>query len=365
MLSKFLDATSQILSRTFTNENPKPSQGSTALPIRPIGNDPLQDMAVTLPLSSELHAQKIGSNTAQDSEGINISGKRKIDVVDEGLSSANARKRRKSTTSTDKRRNKEDDATEVEASATLREDHHETSVARAHKRFDSTEPKPDQKVPLSDGNEKEKQSENERDSAELESSDDEAPEAVMNIAAVKSARDHDEEANKAIKRQNDILKEKRRKRDLQLREQAKSRKRIELETVNLESLLDQPEPSPKSTATFPNLFLIDQPTMPALLPEELLAHEPQPRPPTPTREHRKVLPKRIIFADKDEKPKDIKRGPVHVHVLDNDRSGRAPRASKEVRKQKESWLSKRRNGKGSFEVQRKVTFGSGGGFIRK
>jgi len=106
--------------------------------------------------------------------------------------------------------------------------------------------------------------------------------------------------------------------------------------------------------------------LPALLPDEILTAEPAARPPTPplNLEHRKKSkPKKHTFVDAEAKPpKDIKRGPVNVRVLEVGRQSLPPKGSKESRNMKESWLAGRRgrNGAGVFE-RRKI----GEGFVRK
>lgn len=106
--------------------------------------------------------------------------------------------------------------------------------------------------------------------------------------------------------------------------------------------------------------------LPALLPDDILAAEPAVRPATPplaqepTKEHK---PRKHLFVETDPKaPKDIKRGPVKVRVLEGGRQTLPPKASKESRNLRELWLGGRqgRNVAAVME-RRKVGFG----FARK
>jgi len=106
--------------------------------------------------------------------------------------------------------------------------------------------------------------------------------------------------------------------------------------------------------------------LPALLPDDILAAEPAVRPATPplaqepSKEHK---PRKHLFVETDPKaPKDIKRGPVKVRVLEGGRQNLPPEACKESRNLKELWLGGRRGRNGAAVVERRKV---GFGFARK
>lgn len=168
-------------------------------------------------------------------------------------------------------------------------------------------------------------------------------------------------------------KEKRRKRDAHLKEQAataeKQRKsklkgnprlvddaklfRKDLDP-NLERHESQAKPRAKTSFKFKG-------PLPALLPDEILAAEPMIRPPTPPPIVTTITSKKHRFIDADPKPpKDIKTGTVKVRVLEDNKSALPPRASKASKSLKESWLAGERGRKGVTAPRRKI----GGGFLR-
>ncbi|KAI9879928.1 MAG: hypothetical protein M1830_006410 [Pleopsidium flavum] len=209
-----------------------------------------------------------------------------------------------------------------------------------------------------------------------EETDDEdgAPEIVTASAGAKTARARTLEAAKAAKRQRVASKEKRRERDDLLKQQAQSSKKsmkrkakeISDDSPEPDRLVDTTNATPKPPLNHANLKINVRNPLPALLPEEILAAELVARPPTPPlnlEPRMKPKPKKHTFVDAEPRPpKDIKRGPVNVRVLEVGRQIIAPKGSKESRNLKESWLAGRRgrNGSGVF-ARRKV----GEGFVRK
>lgn len=106
--------------------------------------------------------------------------------------------------------------------------------------------------------------------------------------------------------------------------------------------------------------------LPALLPADILAADPVVRPATPPLDQERGVvpkPKKHVFVETDPKPpKDIKRGPVKVRLLEGTRQNLPPKASKESRNIKESWLGGRRGRNGATVMERRKV---GFGFARK
>ncbi|KAK8173696.1 U3 snoRNA associated-domain-containing protein [Phyllosticta citrichinensis] len=218
-----------------------------------------------------------------------------------------------------------------------------------------------------------------------EDSDDEAPEAVTASSAREQARAAEEDATKAVKEQEAAAKRKRQEREARLREQAAASKRRKQKET--ESKLDPEDVSPSAdvasstTITASNPAALSKPAynlqnIPDLLPDELLAAAPAVRPPTPEpaergtglgqkEGERKKLNKHLKFLD--EKPaKDIKKGPVRLHVLEKGNKKLPPKVNNQSKNMRDQWLAGRRvqpaKGKKGFGgPERKKT---GGGFLR-
>ncbi|KAK7508762.1 U3 snoRNA associated-domain-containing protein [Phyllosticta citriasiana] len=222
-----------------------------------------------------------------------------------------------------------------------------------------------------------------------EDSDDEAPEAVTASSAREQARAAEEDAAKAVKEQEAATKRKRQEREARLREQAaasKRRKQKESESAPVSELVSPPADVASSTtitASNPTALTkqskpaYDLQNIPALLPDELLAAAPAVRPPTPEPAERrtgfdqkegvkKKLNRHLKFLD--EKPaKDIKKGPVRLHVLEKGNKKLPPKVNNQSKNMRDQWLAGRRTqankGKNVFGgPERKKT---GGGFLRK
>ncbi|KAI9786976.1 MAG: hypothetical protein M1835_002913 [Candelina submexicana] len=199
-------------------------------------------------------------------------------------------------------------------------------------------------------------------------SEDEAPETVTLASGLEKARESALDAIKAAGWQETAAKKKRQARDAQLKAQARSSRKtkkrkldesIERDDHENKDLLQPETPNhpPRSSAS--------RFTLPALLPDSILATEPAVRPPTPPPEpeNRIIKSKRHqFFESKDKPPKDIRRGPVNVRVLESNKSLLPPRSSKTSAALRESWLSGRRGkmGMNGFERQK-----IGGGFLRR
>lgn len=131
----------------------------------------------------------------------------------------------------------------------------------------------------------------------------------------------------------------------------------------------------ESSETLQGSFTQDsrRPTLPALLPDDILNAVPEVRPPTPppeTQAFSQKKPTKLRFLEKTEKaPKDVRMGDVAIRVLDGDSSRRQPstalppRASKTGRCAKDAWLKQARS-TGHVNGMRIVSSGSKG-FVRK
>ncbi|KAL4946952.1 U3 snoRNA associated-domain-containing protein [Aspergillus filifer] len=118
-----------------------------------------------------------------------------------------------------------------------------------------------------------------------------------------------------------------------------------------------------------------RPTLPALLPDDILNAVPETRPPTPppeTEDFAQKKPTKLRFLEKKEKaPKDVRMGDVAIRVLDSEssrkQSGTAlpAKASKTGRGARETWLKQARS-TGHVNGMRMVSSGSKAkSFVRK
>lgn len=174
-------------------------------------------------------------------------------------------------------------------------------------------------------------------------------------------------------RQEAADKKKRKERDAQLKLQAKSArkkrealandsqgKRVDSEEESSVGLNDNGHVGAKVTKWS------SKDPLPALLSDDVLTMEPTTRPPTPPREltaSNTLINRKRKFLDSEPKPpKDVKRGPVSVRVLENNRAILPPKASKASKALRESWLTGCRGPNGIAVVRRRKI---GGGFVRK
>lgn len=104
-------------------------------------------------------------------------------------------------------------------------------------------------------------------------------------------------------------------------------------------------------------------SLPALLPKDLLEEEPVVHPPTPptniSSNKMSAKTKLKLQRKQSEFPKVIKRGMLSIRVLETDQSLLPPKASKNSKVIRESWLAGHRGT--SFVPRKKL----GGGFVRK
>ncbi|KAF2456295.1 hypothetical protein BDY21DRAFT_47627 [Lineolata rhizophorae] len=184
-------------------------------------------------------------------------------------------------------------------------------------------------------------------------SSDEAPEAISGSAAADLAKAAQKGASKAIQEQEAKAKRSRRTRDELLKTQAagsfrkhadkaKSKKRKRGGASDTSS--DEEERPP------PLRLASEHITSGYALPAELLNSIDEVRPPTPPRlEATPAQKTHIKFAEgpkAGKTPKDVKRGPVSVRVLDEQNPVLAPKADGAMRSVRERWLMGR-EGQGS------------------
>jgi len=150
-----------------------------------------------------------------------------------------------------------------------------------------------------------------------------------------------------------------------LKEQAASSKRNKKRKLHeLEEDKTVPTASVHAIST-ESQHRLSKSNLPALLPEEILLAEPTVRPPTPPPQHKdqknhQPLRKHKIFTEKP--PKDVKRGPITVRVLEPANEVLAPKIVKATSSIRQSWLAGRLGRNGQPSVQRRKI---GGGFLRR
>lgn len=108
-------------------------------------------------------------------------------------------------------------------------------------------------------------------------------------------------------------------------------------------------------------------SLPALLPDEILAEEPSIRLPTPppaATKSGKVSSKKHRFfeAPEEKRPKDVMRGSIRVRVLEKTQLQLPPKVGKSGQLVKERWLVGRSGAGGVGGFERRPTRG---GFLRR
>ena len=97
--------------------------------------------------------------------------------------------------------------------------------------------------------------------------------------------------------------------------------------------------------------------LPDFLPEEILAAEPYRRPPPEPRQVKVNRPqpsnKHVVFTHEEKPPKDVRRGPVKVRVLEKRNPVLPPRAAKAAKSLREDWLTGRSKKGGAAAVERR------------
>ena len=174
------------------------------------------------------------------------------------------------------------------------------------------------------------------------------------------------------KRQKAEEKRKRRERDLRLKIQAKTSKKT-LENSLADGIIESESPiSPDTLIGSVHTqgqqdHLNQEPPrkapLPLLLPDEILNAEPIIPPPTLPKNVPAVTSdlsrKRKLLETSSKPPKDVQHGDLKIRVLSSDPGYLPPKASKESKMLRESWLTGQRGPKGGI-ARRKL----GGGFVR-
>ena len=159
-----------------------------------------------------------------------------------------------------------------------------------------------------------------------------------------------------------VARDKRRKRDAHLKEQAKLAKKKK--KPEIASTPPDNDENAKQSKKFDIDSLLENGKLPDYLPDEILAQDSIPRPPVlPTKTQSKAsISSKRKFVDADPKPpKDIRRGNKLLRVLQSNQTTLPPRPSKKSKSIRESWLKGER-GRANNTVaskRRKV----GGGFL--
>ncbi|KAI9731244.1 MAG: hypothetical protein M1818_007869 [Claussenomyces sp. TS43310] len=270
----------------------------------------------------------------------------------------------------------------------------DTAIKTQRKKFGSQEP-----IEISSGEEQSGQV----DDSEEESSDDDAPEVVNTNDAQEKARTAVRDASKAAEHQEAKFRQKRKERDAQLKDQAKSASKRQIfrddaqdgqarakssnvsiveksenevsevydDNMDDDERREDPEDShlpdhAKSTKT-----KLDRANLPAFLPAEYLSDTEDPTSAKEASVATVQIPKnkKIKFRDllEDKKPKDITRGSTTYSLAQNTSTGLlAPKADRKSRVTKEAWLQGRSGRSGSSTgrgVRKKIGGGSGGFFV--
>ncbi|KAL2872721.1 uncharacterized protein BJX67DRAFT_340204 [Aspergillus lucknowensis] len=299
--------------------------------------------------------------------------------VDRSLGLNGKRKSENATTSTNddaqrnKRRKKSPIEIEEEVGEDAKEDTAPEPAAGKHFRFDSEEPV----LPESVGPEEPVAAHQENQDGE-DSSDDEAPETVDNSAQLSKIKLEAKKRERARQIEEQLKREKRRQLDERRKIQAKAsgkRKEAAISQSTPGAGTPAEDLVSESSETLQGSFTQDarRPTLPALLPDDILNAVPDVRPPTPPPEVQALSqkkPTKLRFLDKQEKaPKDVRMGDVAIRVLGGSSLRRQPntalppKASKTGRTAKDAWLKQARS-TGHVNGMRMVSSGSKG-FTRK
>lgn len=209
---------------------------------------------------------------------------------------------------------------------------------------------------------------------EDDSDSDAAPEEVTTSAAISKAKAAEAEATRAYQAQQQKLEQKRRERLQRVAdEQRAKREKDEKKAAKLakQAAAAVPEKAPFDFSTS---------SLPALLPTSLLEAAGDKRPLTPppmvsgpseAERRKEQLVRHIRFLERGERPiKDVKKGKLNVHVLEQELKTLAPKVNRDVRNVREKWLKGRENDrkfkKGKLVMKRAKMERRpvGGGFLR-
>ncbi|KAI9843610.1 MAG: hypothetical protein M1837_006192 [Sclerophora amabilis] len=255
----------------------------------------------------------------------------------------------------------------------------------SHVRFDNDEPHTTQISDAKVSEPKSDQAPTPANEQPTESSDDEAPEAESLSTGQQRAKSLALEASKAAEgflasqvltppsnlriSQEQVARQKRKALDARLKSQASQGKK---KKRKLDRDAGETPADPHDHTLLPHHEALTSTSLPALLPDEILAIDPAERPPTPPPQstaltkHHPPQKRKFVFPE-EKKPKDFKRNGVRVRVLEG-RTDQflAPKAVKASAGLREQWLMGQRGGKRAGEREggmerRKV----GQGFLRR
>ncbi|KAE8148452.1 U3 snoRNA associated-domain-containing protein [Aspergillus avenaceus] len=253
-------------------------------------------------------------------------------------------------------------AEEVEdVSPEPKEEANPAPAPKKHFRFDSEEPE----VPMDTHVEETAETQQAQEDNSDDSDDDEAPETVDNSAQLSKIKLEAKKQEQARQLEEQAKRKKRRQLDELRKSQAKASKKKEKLSDDMLS---------ESTVTLQGSSTQDtrRSALPALLPDDILNAAPVTRPPTPPAEGRsfaQIKPNKLKFLEKSEKrPRDVKMGDVTIRVLDDVPQKKAksllpPKASRSGRHSKQSWMDRNRS-TGHVNGMRR-TAGGTSSFVRK
>ncbi|KAL5340727.1 hypothetical protein BJX70DRAFT_387099 [Aspergillus crustosus] len=258
-----------------------------------------------------------------------------------------------SSTDSDTQGNKRRKRSSIKTVEEVKADTQEEEAPGKHMRFDSEEPDVPENVEIEIPVAAPQQNQDEEDS-----SDDEAPETVDNSAQLSRIKEEAKKREQARQLEEQLKREKRRQLDESRKQQAKAsgkQKEVPASQAAPGAVTPIDDVLSESSATLQGSFTQDarRPTLPALLPDDILNAVPDVRPPTPppeTDDFRQKKPTKLRFLEKKEKaPKDVRMGDVAIRVLDSDSARKQPsgalppKASKTGRSAKSAWLRQARS----------------------
>ncbi|KAF2751312.1 hypothetical protein M011DRAFT_473806 [Sporormia fimetaria CBS 119925] len=217
---------------------------------------------------------------------------------------------------------------------------------------------------------------------DYESDSDEAPEEVTASSALTKAKAAEADAARAQKAQQEKEEQKRKERAERVAEEQRAKQKRIAEEQKKQRIREEREAKKQATmdaASRGPALDVDMQNLPALLPDSLLEAVGDTRPPTPPRaltvkddkeKRKEKLNRHIKFLERGEKRiKDLKRGKLNVHVLEQSNSVLGPKVNKDSRNIREKWLKgrqqeKKKVGKGKMHFSKMERRPVGGGFLR-
>ncbi|KAF2730661.1 hypothetical protein EJ04DRAFT_500054 [Polyplosphaeria fusca] len=209
-----------------------------------------------------------------------------------------------------------------------------------------------------------------KEDMESEDSDDDAPEAITTTSAISKRREAEANAARAYEAQEQKQKLKRKVMETRMQEEREQKRKRNEDKAKKRERNDAPH-APLET---------DLHSLPDLLPESLLEAAGDKRPPTPPRElvgksgadrKRDKMNRHIRFLEHGEKSvKDVKKGRLNVHVLQQQNKFLAPKVNKDTKNIREQWMKGRQHGKRGSKGRTNRQFSKmerrpvGRGFIR-